>query len=182
MKNRLLVREAHIRSGCWSHQSEPGVAPTLVCPLCVMDGNRQPDERTATYARSGHIQCLTAHGGCGRYSEVFLCAEQQEVPLFPVGFMKDPRFLATQSAAIASLRPALEGNGGLENLIALDEEKPHVTAGFVMPRIVVEGTLIVGTIGADYHTPADVIPSSQRRREIPSSVRRVLESHQASVA
>lgn len=138
--DKLLVREARIRTGCFSFNFDPDVEPTLVCPLCVLDGNRQSDERTAAYSRSGHILCLSNQGGCGRYSAILLrTLRQGEVPVIPVAFLRDPWTLETQTVAIARLRPALEGSGDLLDLLSMDTVQPEVVVGLKLPKLLMEG-------------------------------------------
>jgi hypothetical protein len=181
MNNKLLVQEAHVRPGPWGVHRHTEVAPTLVCPLCAMDGSHRPDERTATYAPSGHILCLPTCGGCGRYSAILMRTPQIEVPLIPVAFLRDARFLETQSAAIARLRPALMGAGDLLELVAMDDVQPHVNVGFVLPKILVTGELHIETEPASPVQDFD-FDSIGRRGRMPASVERLLRTGQLEFA
>lgn len=132
MKDKLVVREVELQRGYMSRKDNPDVVPTLVCPLCVMEGKRRPDELTATDKTiSGHIWC---HRGCGRYSAITLHTQHSDLPLYPVAF-GSVRHFAAQSQAMESLRSALQGDGDLLDMVAMDEEQPVERRSYVLPRI-----------------------------------------------
>jgi hypothetical protein len=99
-----------------------------------------------------------------------------EVPLIPVAFLRDARFLETQSAAIARLRPALMGAGDLLELVAMDDVQPHVNVDFVLPKLIVSGELEV-----DDTQPASPVQdfdfnSFRQVGRMPASIERLLRT------
>jgi hypothetical protein len=133
MRKKLLVREVSIRRGCLSRRDDPENEPTLVCPLCTVEG-KVHGQRTASLATSGHIWC---NRGCGRYSTIVVRTTVGEVSLYPVNLMV-PRAFDVQTQALLALKPALQGDGDLSDMVAMDDVEPTAIVGFVLPKLVLD--------------------------------------------
>lgn len=169
--DKLVVREVHLKPGCFSRRDNPEVEPTLVCPLCVLEGHRRPTERTATYGLSGHIWC---HRGCGRYSAILMRTLREEIPLVPVE-LTSPRQLDAQSRAINMLRSSLSGAGDLLEKVAMDDIQPDVTVGFVLEKLrLTRGQLDAGSQVEPEMAPGNDDDSFQPLGVIPPSLRRLM--------
>jgi len=132
MNKQMLVREVHVRKGCFSRRDDADVEPTLVCPLCAVEGKIHGNERTATLANTGHIWC---NKGCGRYSAIVMRGTRDgEVSLFPTD-LKSAWHLPVQAQALGILRPALAGQSDLLAVVTLDDIQPDAVVGFQLPRL-----------------------------------------------
>lgn len=135
MKTQMLVREVYVRKGCFSRRDDSDVEPTLVCPLCAMEGKVHSHQRTATLANTGHIWC---HRGCGRYSAIVMPGGRDgEISLFPCD-LRSAWHLQAQTQALVVLRPALAGEGDILSLVARDDVHPEAIVGFRLPKLIVD--------------------------------------------
>ena len=141
MEKQMLVREVHLNRGCFSRPDDADVEPTLVCPLCAMEGKVHPRQRTATLANTGHIWC---HRGCGRYSMIVTRGFRGgECQLYPCE-LGSAWNLSVQTKALSLLKPALEGkNGDVRDFVTRDDFQPEATVGFRLPKLVVDQRAIV---------------------------------------
>jgi hypothetical protein len=131
MMHRFLVRQVlFVRRGCWPVNENPVGEPSLVCPLCALE-RHDDSQQTASFTNHGYITCLQ----CGRVSAIYL---PDGTPVVPIVSGPRPDRLLVSVNGNADIRPALNGQVHLLDLVSLDEARPVQSVSFAIEPITLE--------------------------------------------